>query len=121
MRIGSHSNLTIELIHLYRFEVGCHGYVDPHRAHALEAHCPARSIEDARCVDRVELSVDVERCEQSPDESGVPCQALPPVKDTASVPEVPEPREISPLVGSPALSGLGVAMIVPGTLLDVVA
>lgn len=31
------------------------------------------------------------------------------------------PRTISPIVGSPALAGLGIALIVPGTLLDVVA
>jgi len=30
-------------------------------------------------------------------------------------------QRITPVVGSPALAGLGVALIVPGTLLDVVA
>lgn len=32
-----------------------------------------------------------------------------------------EPNRITPVVGSPALAGLGVALVVPGTLLDVVA
>ena len=31
------------------------------------------------------------------------------------------PRAITPVVGSPALAGLGVSLVVPGTLLDVVA
>lgn len=32
-----------------------------------------------------------------------------------------EPREITPVVGSAALAGLGVSLVVPGSLLDVVA
>lgn len=33
----------------------------------------------------------------------------------------PATGSLTPVVGSPALAGLGVALIVPGTLLDVVA
>lgn len=124
MRIASSSNLTVELIRAERFDAASQTHVvkqDQH-AHACNDHHVHPSQPQ---VDRVELSPQalasdpwvsdtkhVDAAHRLADEA---VQRTPP-------PEQPiAPEELSPVVGSPALAGMGAAWIVPGTLLDVLA
>jgi hypothetical protein len=129
MRIASTGNLTVDLIRAQRFDVACH---DEHFAkrdaclqrdtRELHTHCAT--------VDRVDLSREALAYDATdfhsplrPEATRQPVSATealatpPPDRLTVE----PEPKRLTPVVGSPALSGLGVALIVPGTLLDVVA
>jgi len=125
MRVVASGNLTVELIRAQRFDIA-------YRDHLVEPDrdCPPcandrQESEEHPCVDRVELSpqalasdswaVDAKRVNAAN-------QTLPTAGNDTPAPEaVGEPDAISPVVGSPALAGLGVAWVVPGTLLDVVA
>jgi hypothetical protein len=120
MRVVANGNLTVELIRAQRFDIACqdHG-IKP------EPHCPPckdqRPQPEHPCVDRVELSpqalasdpwvVDAKRV------TAVPKAGEDAPRMEASL----EPEQLSPVVGSPALAGLGAAWVVPGTLLDVMA
>jgi len=130
MRIASRGNLTVQLIRMQRFEVGYQQRVDQHRPclgkpQLQPQHEP--NHEQANCrLDRVELSresrssdpwaVAVGRADTVRLSTAATDDALPAVAPTS-----PKPKPITPVAGSPALSGLGVSLIVPGTLLDVVA
>ena len=99
-------------------------------------HCPDhdRQVEHSdhhRCqADKVEFDRQTHPSDPWADRVGrtdayrapIGCADLLPVDENANeiVPSN-QPERISPVIGSPALAGLGVALIVPGTLLDVVA
>lgn len=128
VRINARNNLTVELIHQQRFDVA-YARLARHDCEPMHAPTPART-EYVPCqyADRVCLSPEAlahepwqdtpTRCE--PMTAAVP-SPIDPAHAPAPEPPEPEPRHITPIIGSPALSGLGVALIVPGTLLDVVA
>ncbi|MFK7789861.1 MAG: hypothetical protein AB8C95_10275 [Phycisphaeraceae bacterium] len=124
MRVVASGNLTVELIRAQRFDVACqsqaidanHQYrpCNEHATHASQPH-----------IDRVELSPQA----MASDPWSIDTQNIKAAHQLAdeTVPSTPpgelpiEPERLSPVVGSPALSGLGAAWVVPGTLLDVVA
>lgn len=131
MPVISRGNLTVEHIRQQRFDVACErlSRVEPaaERTHTPRA-MPATGDPPTHQPDRVELSpqalayepwsaqaqalsrvLQSEACRMDTGE-----QALPRPAGAA-------PGMISPVTGSQALSGLGTALIVPGTLLDVVA
>ena len=128
MRVPPEGNLTVALIRQARFEVVPDHHLEPHTTDPSVVNAP-QYRERAWCsvVDHVRLSV----------EAYTSCGVLsePPVVKQSQVHDDPlrgsvldssRPAEqstktITPVVGSPALAGLGVSLIVPGTLLDVVA
>lgn len=132
MRVASRGNLTVELIRLQRFGIdaplGHHPDQIGHRCASHQAHCDRdkATIKPLNTsIDKVELS----REALASDPWAAHAQHAQPVQSNTSVdqPEDPTrsidlpPQRISPVLGSPSLAGLGTAMIVPGTLLDVVA
>jgi hypothetical protein len=131
MRVSSAGNLTVQLIRRCRFGVDPPACCDTRHTEAFrpQACCdPRGDLRHGdtrwRCVDKVELSREAlasdawalsacrtaGRVALGNDEQ----HALPAPIDLP-------PRTITPVVGSPALAGLGVSLVVPGTLLDVVA
>lgn len=144
MRVTSSGNLTVELIRAQLFDCYAHTLdrhdhvhhdharhhpVHHHHIHHHHAH-HARDIYVVDCrepVDRVELSCGslasdpwaraIQPAYSPTDRPMSVSHAVEPVPLEIE----PEPEDITPVIGSPALSGLGAAWIVPGTLLDVVA
>ena len=132
MRVESHGNLTVELIRHERFG---DGRFDPCQAHHGDA-CPHGHSRfnpnplNPSCnrLDRVELSPEALGSDgwalnsnraDAPDAMA----AISSERDALATPpklDAP-PQDLAPVLGSPALAGLGVALIVPGSLLDVVA
>lgn len=125
MRVIASGNLTIELIRAQRFDA-------THRAESLPGQSPQQPDgnalqrkNDYPRVDKVQLSpkalesdpwaLPSDRTNQAL-ANGVPVDHLACSQDKRLAPE-----RLSPVVGSPALAGLGAAWVVPGTLLDVVA
>lgn len=128
VRIHTRNNLTIELIHQQRFDVA-YARLARHDCDPTPTPTPART-EPEPCpqADRVCLSPEAlahEPWQDTPTrcEPGITALHEPTAQahTLPHEPPEPEPRHITPVIGSPALSGLGVALIVPGTLLDVVA
>ena len=127
MRVTCRGNLTVELIRAHRFDVAHHEHALA-RCDSIQQHqlCPHQHDLSQR-VDRVELSR--EALSSDPWATGrgqTAHDASQKLGDHETMVQADEavevqPRRITPVVGSPALSGLGVALIVPGTLLDVVA
>ena len=133
MHVEPRGNLTVELIRQDRF-----GPDTPARAHASDHCTDAQSgcrhlAESAPAADawfcrsdRVELSR--QALPSDPWSANVchgdavaePLMQNEVEQKDASEIEPPDER-LTPVVGSPALAGLGVALVVPGTLLDVVA
>lgn len=124
MRVVASGNLTVELIRAQRFDIACH---DP--AYEKDAQCiPCKGInkhEPEHLIDRVELSPEALASDPWATDANRINPVLPPMPEAHEQEDVPappdEPELLSPVVGSPALSGLGTAWVVPGTLLDVVA
>ena len=124
MRVVAHGNLTVELIRAQRFDVACQDQLnDPNQ------RCrPCQNDEQSQLEnrnDRVELSpqvlandpwaIDLKRAHAT-------IQPVMASRLDESLEQRPdEPKPLSPVIGSPALAGLGAAWVVPGTLLDVVA
>lgn len=121
MHVARPGNLTVALIRFERFSP--EGSASLGRCHPLpdtDRQLPSRWPS----VDRVLLSspgpspgagagydacrpmAELQRCDQA---------------EPVFVEQSLAPRTITPVQGSPALAGLGVALVVPGTLLDVVA
>jgi len=129
MRVQSRGNLTVELIRLQRFDIS---YFRPAEHHVLANHTPPHCCDHDpawhRC-DRVHLSehaLAYDPWQGYAELSAPPCSEADACSATdestcPAYPPEPEPREITPIIGSPALSGLGVALVVPGSLLDVLA
>lgn len=127
VRVNPRNNLTVELIRQQRFDVAYARLVDQA---CLQDQVQAwERCEDAvgRCADRVELSPEAlanERWQPGPVQADTSV-ALPMSGsdgfEATTQPATNEPKELTPVTGSPALNGLGVSLIVPGTLLDVVA
>ena len=120
MRVVASGNLTVELIRAQRFDVACYD-------HAIDQHEPCRRCPDdqQQRVDRVELSPEALASDPWADDAkraeGKVISPMSP-SQASMVEEAPdEPEQLSPVVGSPALGGLGIAWVVPGTLLDVLA
>ncbi|MEM9348360.1 MAG: hypothetical protein AAGB26_17360 [Planctomycetota bacterium] len=125
MRVAASSNLTVELIRAQRFDVAYHfqAATDPQ---TLDKPCESHDHDPLqRVVDRVELSPEAMSSDPWSTLNRETSDAVLPAADPTSEPSLEEielgPRRLSPVVGSPALGGLGVALIVTGTLLDVVA
>lgn len=124
MRVVASGNLTVELIRAQRFDVACQP-----NAMDVDRPCPPCNErphhESQPCIDRVELSPQALACDPwAMDHHRMnPAHRLPDDASQAVVPDdvQSEPEQLSPVVGSPALAGLGSAWVVPGTLLDVVA
>jgi|GEM_PF-2551743 len=126
MPVAPSGNLTVKLIRLSRFGfAGCNSL---HPQIPTAAHdClkkPAKPSQSQQ-IDKVCLSPEALR---SCAKSGTIVHADSHSEMTATSVTKPvfherlhKPREITPVLGSPALAGLGVALVVPGTLLDVVA
>lgn len=123
MRVVANGNLTVEWIRAQRFDVAC-------RDQAIEQG-PQQS---ARCQPNHETQPQVDRVELSPqalasDPWAVDTNRVVPgveplaqvEAESAPIEHPDEPKQLSPVVGSTALAGLGAAWVVPGTLLDVVA
>lgn len=125
MRVATSSNLTVELIRAQRFDVAYHVQA----ATDQQMFCKPCQAADrdplCRVVDRVELSPEAMSSDPWSTLNRETPGAVLPAADRTSEPSLEEielePRRLSPVVGSPALGGLGVALIVPGTLLDIVA
>ncbi len=129
MRVPSCGSLAVDLIRHARF--------------GLTNHCTCRRLELLRCqadthvahhldlqIDRVQLSchalapaaVGIVTSGPSIDRPHLPYDKLLLTNPVTTKPlPLLEPQRLSPVIGSPALAGLGVALIVPGSLLDVVA
>lgn len=125
MRITATGNLTVELIRAERFDVA-HRIDSQAEAHLQSKGCPPKRDDGCRPpVDRVELSPQAIACDPwaTPvDRAAWPdLPAIPTEEDAEALKQADEPRRLSPVLGSPALAGLGVALVVPGSLLDVVA
>ena len=126
MRLASRGNLTVQLIQMQRFDPGFAPAQDPIRK-CLEHRAPAEHEPRPWCrTDKVELTQ--QACPSDPwaSKPGPVCPiattTIEPEPEPIPAPEAEaEPRAITPVKGSVALSGLGVSLIVPGTLLDVVA
>ena len=124
MRAVASGNLTVELIRAQRFDVACQDHAIEKNAQLVACKGPIKH-EPEHPVDRVELSPEA----LASDPWATEAKRVNPIMPTTpgaheqeDVPAVPnEPERLSPVVGSPALAGLGAAWIVPGTLLDVVA
>lgn len=119
MRVVASGNLTVELIRAQRFDVACQQHASP-----LHEQSHANDERQNRC-DRVELSPQALASDPWIVDSKRADTTLHPVVETnhstASDEQPSKPKRLSPVVGSPALAGLGAAWVVPGTLLDVVA
>lgn len=122
MRVASRGNLTVELIRMHRFAVDplCREALRRHPERCDQVHGPCKPCRPCP-IDKVEIGRETLEIDPWSDQQRQPApvvlesQAAPPTN------EDPAPESITPVVGSPALAGLGVALIVPGTLLDVVA
>lgn len=125
MRVLASGNLTVELIRAQRFDVA-------HRPDTLDNQpqhlrtCDTKPGDDRpQPIDRVELSPQAIEYDPWATPTDRANHAIDPILATelnSQQGEQPiEPKHITPVVGSPALAGLGVALVVPGTLLDVVA
>ena len=125
MRVESHGNLTVELIRAERFDVATRMDAQADRHEQARVCRSEQQVEFQRQIDRVELSPQAIACDPwaTPvDRAEAESHSTPLPEGEADQPEpVDEPRKLSPVVGSPALAGLGAAWVVPGTLLDVVA
>ncbi|MFN3166356.1 MAG: hypothetical protein ACE37H_04745 [Phycisphaeraceae bacterium] len=134
MRLSSAGSLTVQLIRLCRFSVDPPACFDPQHTDGLGSRvCCDRRGEPRYAeafwhrIDRVELSREALASDAwALDASRKPAWHAQPVREheqerQLDPPIALPPRTITPVVGSPALAGLGVSLIVPGTLLDVVA
>lgn len=134
MRVAARGNLTVELIRQQRFGPDGHGRIQPTHGHAHphphHPQCKALCTPDADAfchrADKVELSRQALGCDPWAVDACRRDLAYTPAPHHSHEPTPPQPidhdpRPITPVVGSPARAGLGVALIVPGTLLDVVA
>ena len=126
----SRGNLTVEFIRHDRFGGDLAVSPAPQRfcrpGTQASAHMdPSPQDTPCRRVDRVELSP--EALASGPwavdaAHSTVLAQSEAASASESNEPQTPlPPRTITPVVGSSALAGLGQALVVPGTLLDVVA
>lgn len=123
MRVIASGNLTVELIRAQRFDVACRAAVADENLRTLACNDTAKPCKN-QPVDKVLLSPQA----LASDPWAVDAKrvgALLPQMDQDKCVVLTEPRiepdRLSPVVGSPALAGLGMAWVVPGTLLDVVA
>lgn len=127
MHVSASNNLTIDLIRQQRFDVAYPRLADIDCIRHDEPLPRACDDPNRRVVDRVELSPEAlayERWRPGPvaDQSANATQSATPQHESSVTHSAdPEPSKITPVVGSPALAGLGVALVVPGTLLDVFA
>jgi hypothetical protein len=124
MRVIASGNLTVELIRAQRFDVACHDHVaEQHRQTTVCNNADKR--DEQHPIDKVLLSPQALASDPWAVDTKRVDTVLPPVMETDQDSEMPdppsEPERLSPVVGSPALAGLGAAWVVPGTLLDVVA
>lgn len=124
MRVVASGNLTVELIRAQRFDVACHDHVAEQDQRTAACNDAAKRCEQ-HPIDKVELSPQALACDPWAVDAKRVSAVLPPAMEADQESELPdEPREskqLSPVVGSPALAGLGAAWVVPGTLLDVIA
>lgn len=129
MRVHSTGNLAVDLIRHQRFDVAClDRFIDYPRCDAYKQAPHDEHALSHRCTDRVQLSAEAlayapwqpTTCHNQPPAA---CPPLPPADtgETAYQWADRTPDRITPVVGSAVLSGLGVSLIVPGTLLDVMA
>lgn len=125
MRVESRGNLTVQLIRISRFAVDSCQPHEPQPHRCADHHRPGPDRGHACRADQVRLSPEA----LASDPWATPADrqtaayspaTLPPLAEPAPA-IAPEPQPLTPVVGSPALAGLGVSLIVPGTLLDVVA
>lgn len=125
MRAIAPGNLTVQLIRAHRFDAA-------HRADTLAGqsayqhdHKPVQHANDCQRVDKVQLSPEALESDPTALASDRTNQALAngvsPDHLAWSQDKRMAPARLSPVMGSPALAGLGAAWVVPGTLLDVVA
>lgn len=125
MRVVASGNLTVELIRAQRFDVThrLDASRDPHVQ--IEHHKAGQNDEPQNRIDRVELSPQSLAYDPwaTPMDRASHFSALMTGNESTDLQaeQTIEPERITPVVGSPALSGLGIAQVVPGTLLDVVA
>lgn len=124
MRVVASGNLTVELIRAQRFDAACHDQVYQNDTRCLP--CKGMKMQGSeQPVDRVELSPETLASDPWATEAKRINAVVPPTPDTDELDDVhavpDEPEILSPVIGSPALAGLGAAWVVPGTLLDVVA
>lgn len=125
MRVIASGNLTVELIRAQRFEVALHAKTLQDQPDQFD-HCRVNQREEHPCqIDRVELSPEALACDPwTLPTDRADALIAPPIDAPSELQretEEVEPEQITPVIGSPALAGLGVALVVPGTLLDVVA
>ncbi len=128
MRVPPVGNLTVALIRQARFETVSDLIRQPHAVDRCVFETQGYRGHTSRIIDdRVRLSDEAYAFDDgSCALSGVKQSQARDDPPQGSVLESPRPAEpsaktITPVVGSPALAGLGVSLIVPGTLLDVVA
>lgn len=125
MRVVASGNLTVELIRAQRFDVAYRAQAPAEQAAVTRACDAHRQDKEHRPIDRVELSPEAMGSDPWAAPTDKAVDRLDPALDDARASlshEVdPAPRRLSPVLGSPALAGLGAAWVVPGTLLDVVA
>lgn len=123
MRVATTGNLTVELIRAERFDMACQAHQVEH-----DTRCQ-QSDQQTRCahtpIDRVELSPEALASDPWATDTKRTSAVVPAVGDPHEEEGLPGPpneaERLSPVVGSAALAGLGVALVVPGSLLDVVA
>ena len=124
MRVVASGNLTVELIRAQRFDVACQGHAIEKDARLIACKGPIKH-EPEHPVVRVELSPEALASDPWATDAKRVNAVMPPIPDVHEQEDVPtspsEPERLSPVVGSPALAGLGAAWVVPGTLLDIVA
>lgn len=123
MRVIASGNLTVELIRAQRFDVACREAAADEKQRTIACNNTAKPC-DHQPVDKVLLSPQALASDPWAVDAKRVGALLPMVDQDQGVvlsePRI-EPKRLSPVVGSPALAGLGMAWVVPGTLLDVVA
>ncbi|MBX2850898.1 MAG: hypothetical protein KTR15_04030 [Phycisphaeraceae bacterium] len=124
MRIIASGNLTVELIRAHRFDMACHIHASGQDQHTAACKGTVKNNEQ-HPIDKVELSPQALASDPWAVDAKRVNAVLPAMADAdlgTEIPDLPsESKRLSPVVGSPALAGLGAAWVVPGTLLDVVA
>ena len=124
MRVIASGNLTVDLIRAQRFDIACRDHGDQHISRC-EPCKDNKQDTDHPQIDRVELSPQALASDPWALDAKRVSEVMATSKMTGQESPQPDPgvdpEQLSPVVGSPALSGLGAAWIVPGTLLDVVA
>lgn len=122
MRVIANGNLTVEWIRAQRFDIACRDQAieqDPQRVTC----CQSNGTQPQ--ADRVELSPEALANDPWTFDNQRVSPAVEPMRqentNDAAIEPPADMKPLSPVVGSPALSGLGASWVVPGTLLDVVA